>query len=264
MAKRQVGEVVKIRKDLQSGVDYLMIPMAGIELIGNKVSSPKKLAMAGLEVTIEEICADCGQYIINGEHFTDEMFEGYEAPVLAVGDYVQLIDKINPVFPWKARFVQNPMAVITMDMAVNIAKSKYVNKSLVGIITKFEENGNKVYVDVPEFTQVIGKVAPFSVEMLYKITKEEYEANLVEVKEEVQETASDTFVIGMKVRIKNDLEVDKEYGSVSMATEMLEFTGKEGTITEFCPCGCGAFRLDTTGKYGWSQDMVEVAKEDLN
>ena len=65
----------------------------------------------------------------------------------------------------------------------------------------------------------------------------------------------DTFKIGDKVKIREDLIDFREYGGMDFVRPMLEFLGKEATITD--KAIDGAYSLDIDDDFCWSAEMFE-------
>ena len=73
------------------------------------------------------------------------------------------------------------------------------------------------------------------------------------------------FQTGDKVKVKGYLEADTDYGSDIFTSDMIEYRGKEATITGFRE-GWGdslVYVLDIdNGNWNWTEEMLEAISED--
>ena len=63
------------------------------------------------------------------------------------------------------------------------------------------------------------------------------------------------YKVGNKVRVRENLVVDKFYGDYEFINEMNCYKGKETIISEICFDDC--YKLDMTNNYNWTDEMLE-------
>ena len=68
------------------------------------------------------------------------------------------------------------------------------------------------------------------------------------------------FKVGDKIRIRENLKVGRVYGRVNFTRPMIEFLGKEATITDIVEVGYVSLDIDND-RFLWSTEMFEYKPE---